>query len=141
MLRNIPNNISAELLKILMEMGHGDEICIADANYPKFGHAKNVVDCTGLEISELMDSILSLMPLDQYAENPTIFMAVLPNDPYVPEIWEKYREIGNKYEKDGLREETINKFDFYERAKNAYATITTSEKALYANVIIKKGVL
>ncbi len=141
MLKNIPTNVSADLIKILMEMGHGDEICIADANYPRFGHAQNVIDCTGLMIPELMDSILSLIPLDPYVENPTIFMAVLPNDPYVPEIWDTYREIGNKHEKDGLREVTINKFDFYERAKNAYATIVTSEKALYANVILKKGVL
>lgn len=141
MLKNIPTNISADLIKILMEMGHGDELVIADANYPSFAHPSKVVDCTGLGIPELLDSILSLIPLDSYVENPTTFMAVLPNDPYVPTIWDEYREIGNKHEKDGLREITIHKFDFYEQSRKAHAVIRTSEKALYANVILKKGVL
>ncbi len=141
MLRNIPNNIPADLLKIIMEMGHGDEICIGDANYPAFAHPDRVVDCSGQNIPELLDSILSLFPLDPYVENPTTFMAVLPNDPFVPTIWDTYREIGKKYEKDGLREVTINKFDFYEQSKKAYAVVKTTEKELYANIILKKGVL
>ncbi len=141
MLKNIPTNVSADLIKVLMEMGHGDEICFADANFPKLGHADIVINCVGQNIPEIMDSVLSLIPLDSYVENPTTFMAVLPNDPYVPEIWDTYREIGNKHEKDGLREIAIDKFEFYDRAKKAYATIITSEKALYANLILKKGVL
>ncbi len=141
MLKNIPTNISADLIKVLMAMGHGDELVIADANYPAFAYPDIVVDCTGQNIPELLTSILSLIPLDQYVENPTTFMAVLPNDPYIPEIWDTYREIGKKYEQDGLREVTINKFDFYDQSQKAYAVIKTSEKALYANVILKKGVL
>ncbi len=141
MLKNIPTNISADLIKILMEMGHGDEICLADANYPSFAHPSRVVDCTGLNIPELLESILSLIPLDHYVEHPCTFMAVLPNDPYVPSIWDSYREIGKKHEKDGLREQTIHKMEFYEQSKKAHAVVKTSEKALYANVILKKGVL
>ncbi len=68
-------------------------------------------------------------------------MAVTPGDPYVPEIWDTYREIGKKHEKDGLREKSVPRFDFYDLSKKAYAVIKTSEKALYANVILKKGVL
>ena len=138
MLKNIPQNISPDLIKVLMAMGHGDELVIADGNFPRFAHPEIVIDCTGHNIPELLESILTLMPLDPYVENPTVFMEVLPNDPYVPEIWDVYNEIGNKFEEKGLREIKINKFDFYDRAKKAYAVITTSEKALYANLIIKK---
>ena len=141
MLKGIPSILSPELLKTLMEMGHGDELVLADGNLPKFAHPANVIRLDGHGIPEILDAILRFFPLDPYVEHPTVFMAVLPDDPYKPEIWPVYREIGKKYEKDGLREETIDKFTFYERAKKAYAVVTTSEGALYANVILKKGVV
>ncbi len=141
MLKGIPSILTPELLKILMEMGHGDELVLADGNFPKFAHPENVVRCDGHGIPELLDAILQFMPLDPYVENPTIYMAVLPDDPYKPEIWPIYEEIGKKYEEDGLRSVQISKYDFYPRSKNAYALVTTSESALYANVILKKGVI
>lgn len=141
MLKGIPSILSPELLKTLMEMGHGDELVLADGNFPKFAHPANVIRLDGHGIPEILDAILRFFPLDPYVEHSTVFMAVLPDDPYKPEIWPVYREIGKKYEKDGLREETIDKFTFYERAKKAYAVVTTSEGALYANVILKKGVV
>ena len=141
MLKGIPSILSPELLKTLMEMGHGDELVLADGNFQKFAHTANVIRLDGHGIPEILDAILRFFPLDPYVEHPTVFMAVLPDDPYKPEIWPVYREIGKKYEKDGLREETIDKFTFYERAKKAYAVVTTSEGALYANVILKKGVV
>ena len=141
MLKGIPSILTPELLKVLMEMGHGDELVLADGNFPKFAHPANVIRLDGHGIPEILDAILKFMPLDPYVEHPTIFMEVLPNDPYKPEIWPVYREIGAKYETDGLRELAINKFEFYERAKKAYAVVTTSEAALYANVILKKGVV
>ena len=141
MLKGIPSILSPELLKTLMEMGHGDELVLADGNFPKFAHPANVIRLDGHGIPEILDAILRFFPLDPYVEHPPVFMAVLPDDPYKPEIWPVYREIGKKYEKDGLREETIDKFTFYERAKKAYAVVTTSESALYANVILKKGVV
>lgn len=141
MLKGIPSILTPELLKVLMEMGHGDELVLADGNFPKFAHPANVIRLDGHGIPEILDAILKFMPLDPYVEHPTIFMEVLPDDPYKPEIWPVYREIGKKYEKDGLRELAINKFEFYERAKKAYAVVTTSEAALYANVILKKGVV
>lgn len=141
MLKGIPDILSPELLKLLMEMGHGDELVLADGNFPKFAHPKEVVRCDGHGIPELMEAILGFMPLDSYAEHPTVFMAVLPEDPYLPEIWDTYREIGRKHETDGLRETAVQKFEFYERAKRAYALVATSESALYANIILKKGVV
>ncbi len=141
MLKGIPSILTPELLKILMEMGHGDELVIADGNFPRFAHPERVVRLDGHGIPEILDAVLKFMPLDPYVDHPTVFMAVLPDDPYVPEIWPVYQEIGNKYEKKGLRDITINKFDFYDRAKKAYAVVTTSETALYANIILKKGVI
>ena len=113
MLKGIPAILPPELLKILMEMGHGDELLLADANYPRLGQPERVIRCDGHGIPELMEAILSLMPLDSYVEHPTTFMAVLPNDPYVPEIWDTYRAIGAKHEEQGLREEAIDKYRFF----------------------------
>ncbi len=141
MLKNVPKNVSADLIKILMEMGHSDEIAIVDGNFPSGKHPGKVVHCIGLGVPEILESVLSLIPLDTYVDNPSTLMEVTPGDPYVPEIWDEFRKIGFKHEKDGLREVTIPRFDFYERTKNCYALITTSEAALYANIILKKGVL
>lgn len=141
MLKGIPAILPPELLKVLMEMGHGDELVLADGNFPKLAHPDIVIRCDGHGIPELMDAILQLMPLDSYVEHPVIYMDVLPNDPYVPVIWDEYEKIGSKWEKNGLREEKINRYEFYERAKKAYAVVATGETALYANVILKKGVV
>ncbi len=141
MLKGIPSILTPELLKVMMEMGHGDELVLADGNYPRFGHPARVIRMDGHGIPEILDAVLRFMPLDSYVDNPTILMAVLPNDPYVPTIWEEYRKIIGKYEKDGAREVAIDKYEFYERASKAYAVVTTSETELYANIIIKKGVV
>jgi len=141
MLKGIPSILTPELLKIMMEMGHSDELVIADGNYPRLGHPSRVVRLDGHGIPEILDAILQFMPLDTYVDHPAVLMAITPGDTYLPEIWDTYREIGKKYEKDGLRETTIPRFDFYERASKAYAVVTTSEGALYANIILKKGVI
>lgn len=141
MLKNIPDLMPPELMKILMEMGHGDELLLCDGNYPKFGCPERCVHMDGHGISEILDMILQFFPLDSYVENPVTLMAVLPNDPYKPEIWEEYRAIGKRHEADGLREKPIDKYTFYEQGQKCFACIATSEKALYANVILKKGVV
>jgi len=141
MLKNIPNILTPDLMKILMEMGHGDELVLADGNFPCFGHPRRVTRCDGRGIPELLEAIMKFMPLDQYEAHSVILMQVLPDDPYVPEIWDAYRKIISKYEKGGARETAIHKAEFYARASKAYALVTTSESALYANIIIKKGVI
>lgn len=141
MLKGIPSILSPELLKIMMEMGHGDELVIADGNYPRMGHPERVVRLDGHGIPEILDAIMQFYPLDSYVDSPTILMEVVPGDPYVPEIWDNYREIIAKHEPQGARESTVSRFDFYKRAANAYAVVTTSETALYANIILKKGVI
>ncbi len=141
MLKGIPSILTPELLKVLMEMGHGDELVIADGNYPRFGHPERVIRCDGHGVPELLDAILKFMPLDPYVENPVILMEVLPNDPVVPVIWDTYKELINKHGGDSTKVLPINKYTFYERAAKAYAVVTTSEAALYANIILKKGVV
>jgi L-fucose mutarotase len=141
MLKNIPNLMSPELMKLLMEMGHGDELLLCDGNYPKFGCPERCVRMDGHGISEILDMLLTFLPLDSYVDHPVALMAVLPGDPYKPEIWTEYRRIGQKHETGGLREEAIEKPAFYARGKQCYACVATSEKALYANIILKKGVV
>lgn len=77
MLKHIPKNISPDLLKTLMEMGHGDEIVLADANYPSASCANKLIRCDGVNIPELLDSILYLMPLDSYVDSSIQFMNVV----------------------------------------------------------------
>ncbi|GHT95057.1 fucose isomerase [Spirochaetia bacterium] len=141
MLKGIPKILSPELLKILMEMGHGDELLLADGNYPRLGLPERVVRSDKCGVTELLDAILRFFPLDSYVPNPVILMAVLPDDPYIPEIWQQYRDTISTYDPKGARELAINKYDFYKQGARAYAAIATGETALYANVIIKKGVV
>ncbi|UCD51532.1 MAG: L-fucose mutarotase [Phycisphaerales bacterium] len=141
MLKNIPPIISPELMKVLMEMGHGDEIVLADGNFPAASMAQRLLRCDGHGVPELLEAVLKLFPLDIYVERPVALMAVVPGDDTKPTIWEDYRKIvkasGDKFSDF----EMVERFAFYERAQKAYAVVATSEKALYANVILKKGVL
>ena len=141
MLKNIPAIISPELMKIMMEMGHGDEIVFADGNFPAEAKAQRIVRCDGHGVSELLDAILKFFPLDTYVKAPVGVMAVAPGDDVIPTAWEKYKTIIKKHEGQERNIEYIERFEFYNRAERAYAIVATSESALYANVILKKGVV
>jgi L-fucose mutarotase len=141
MLKNIPSIISPELMKILMEMGHGDEIVLADGNFPAASVARRLVRCDGHGVPELLEAILTLFPLDIYVDRPAALMSVVPGDKTKPTIWEQYRAILKASGEQFSDFEFVERFAFYERAKKAYAVVATSEKALYANIILKKGVL
>ncbi len=140
MLKNIPSIISPELLKILHEMGHGDEIVIGDGNFPAASNAKRLVRCDGHGVPELLDAILQLFPLDTYVESPVMLMQVTPGDNVDPVIWKDYKKIVDAHQ-DNLKFSEIERFAFYERARDAYAIVATGESALYANIILKKGVV
>ena len=140
MLKGIPSILSPELLKVLIEMGHGDEIVIADGNFPAASIAARLVRSDGNMVPELLEAILHLFSLDKYVQKPVALMAIVSGDTYIPEIWETYRSICKKQEYF-TDFEFVERFAFYERAKKAYAVIATSETALYANIILKKGVV
>ena len=139
MLKNISPILSPELLKILMEMGHGDEIVIGDGNFPAASVAQRLVRLDGHGVPEVLDAVLKLMPLDTYVESP---VALMDNaDPAnEPPIWTDYKNIvkDNEGEKNF---ELVERFAFYDRAKKAYAVVATGETAIYANIILKKGVV
>ncbi len=141
MLKGIPPIISPELLKILMEMGHGDEIVIGDGNFPAASNAKRLVRADGHGIPEILAAVLKLMPLDPYVEEPVTLMQVVEGDDYEPVIWEEYKEIIDKYGEQKVDLGYIDRFSFYERASKAYAIVATGEESLYANIILKKGVV
>ena len=142
MLKGTPKIISPELLKALCEMGHGDTLCIADGNFPAETMGKNaiVIRADGHGVPELLDAILQLFPLDTYVDAPVMLMQVTPGDDVDPVIWKEYRKIVDKHQ-DNVNFEEIERFAFYERARDAYAIVATGEGALYANVILKKGVV
>lgn len=140
MLKKIPSILSPILLKILMEMGHGDELVIADGNFPGASHAQRIVRCDGHGVPEVLDAVLQLLPLDAYVKSPVALMEVVPGDNVLPTIWDTYHEIVERNE--AVRSfEMLERFAFYERSKTAYCIVMTGEKALYANIILKKGVV
>lgn len=143
MLKNIPKLLSPQLLKVLCEMGHGDEIVIADGNFPAESMGANgvVVRADGLPATELLDAILTVLPLDSYVEKPVALMAVVPGDPCVPDVWDEYRAALAEHGEDPERIEMMERFAFYERAKKAYAVVATGEEQIYANILLKKGVV
>ena len=142
MLKGIPEIISPDLLKILMEMGHGDDLVIGDINFPAASNAKRLVRCDGHSVPPLLDAILKFFPLDTFVEKPVTLMSVVKGTlDKTPEIWEEYRNIIKKHFNSFTDFEYIDRFQFYERARNAYSIIATSEKALYGVIILKKGVL
>lgn len=138
MLKGIPAVISPELLKILAQMGHGDEIVLADANFPAAACAKRVVRADGVGGCAMLEAVLTLLPLDTY-ETPVYLMQKVPGDPVPTPIWAQYETIIRPHTQTPMG--SIERFAFYERAKTAFAVVQTGEKALYANIILKKGVL
>ena len=144
MLKGIPQILSPELLKVLCEMGHSDRLVISDGNFPAESIGKNaiVIRCDGHGVPELLEAILQLFPLDSYVAHPVSLMQVMPGDNVETPIWDTYKKIITKYDNRGADTVgTIERFAFYEEAKSAYAVIATGEKALYANIMLQKGVV
>ena len=142
MLKGIPSIISPDLLKTLMEMGHGDEIVLGDGNFPAASCSKRLIRCDGHGIPPVLEAILELFPLDEYTAQPVALMAVVPGDTTpTPAIWQTYESILHKHGLAPEKIEYMERFSFYERTKEAFAVIATGESAVYANILIKKGVI
>lgn len=141
MLKGISPLISPQLLKVLSEMGHGDEIVFADGGFPAESIARNniIVRADGLQTAPLLEAVLPLFPLDQYDSSKFILMDIVPGDNISPTIWDRYKQILGRYE-PSVSPVFISREKFYERAKQAYAIVATGETAQYANFILKKGV-
>lgn len=141
MLNGIPPLISPDLMCLLMKMGHGDEIVLADGHFPADSHAQRIIRLDGHGVSEILDAILQFFPLDTFVDQPAGVMNPVDEQLEAPPIWSTYCELIQKYDARTFDLEKIERFTFYERAKNAYAIVATSETALYANLILKKGVV
>ena len=144
MLKGIPPLLSPELLKVLCEMGHSDRIVLADGNFPAQSMGKNaiVIRADGHGTCELLEAILEVFPLDTYVEKPVSLMEVMKGDTVETPIWKDYERIVSSADTRGANAiGTVERFAFYEQAKTAYAIIATGESALYANVMLQKGVV
>lgn len=141
MLKRIPPILSPELLHLIAQMGHGDELVIADANFPAATCANRLVRADGHGVPAILEAILQLFPLDQFVEHPAAVMRRLdkPGDP--APIWAEYQRLLDGAEGRHISMEQVERFAFYERAKATFGVVATGEGALYGNIIIKKGII
>ncbi len=136
MLRNIPACISPDLMHALMSMGHGDEIVLADADFPGVTYSARLIRADGVDVGTLLAAILPFFPLDRFAEKPVLTMDCSAWGPE-PESYARFRSLIRRVEKDFKDFEYLERFEFYRRARSAYAVVLTSEPD--GNVILKKG--
>jgi len=139
MLKGITPCLSPDMLKVLAEMGHGDEIILADAHFP--GHRLNdrVLRADGVDIATLLDGILHLFELDSY-DDPLVMMAAVDGDELDPAVESGYMTVVHRHAPAAKPPVRIDRFAFYERAQRAFAVVMSGETAKYGNLLLKKGV-
>lgn len=141
MLRNIPHILSPDLLQTLSAMGHGDEIVIADANFPATALAQRSHRLDGLSATEVLKAVLTVLPLDSYVADPALVMAVVDDPDAQPPVVDAFQTIVTETADNPATLAKLDRFAFYDRAKTAFAIVQTGETRLYGNIIVKKGVL
>jgi len=140
MLKNIPPILGPDLLAILRAMGHGDEIAIVDANYPADGAGPVLVRLDGVNATDVLDAILTLMPLDDFVDEAAICMQVVGNASQREPVMDEFDAIITKHE-PGMKLSSLERFAFYERVAKGYAIVQSGERRLYGNILLKKGVI
>ena len=125
----------------VMSMGHGDEIVLADGNFPAASNAKRLIRADGLDVCTLLEAIMQFFPIDTFVEDNAVVMAIVKPEESDPPIWEEFRQILAGMVEKQVKLTPIERHAFYARTRNAYAVVATSETALYANLILKKGVV
>jgi L-fucose mutarotase len=141
MLRGIDPLLTPELLKILREMGHGDEIAIVDANYPAATDARRLVRLPGASATEALRAILTLLPLDTYVDHAAHVMAVVGDPDRTEPIMTEFQALIDTIAAETVALARLERFAFYDRVKTAFAVVATSERRLYGNIILKKGII
>jgi L-fucose mutarotase len=141
MLKGIPKEISPELMHALMNMGHGDEIVLADGNFPAASNARILVRADGLDMCTILKAVMRFFPLDAFVDDHAVVMAVVDPEADEPPIWSDFRSILSDAEGQTVSLTPIERYAFYSRSREAYCIVATSEEALYANLILKKGVV
>jgi L-fucose mutarotase len=140
MLVGISPLLSPELLATLCEMGHGDEIVLADAHFPGHSVNANIIRADGLQVADLLDAILPLFALDSYVESPVSMMAPVEGDELDPSVEASYRAAIDRHWPETPEIARVERFAFYEQSQEAFAVVMTGETAKYGNIILKKGV-
>lgn len=139
MLKGLSPLLSPELLHVLASMGHGDEIVLVDANFPATTHARRLVSMPGTDAPQVLDAVLSLLPLDDFVEQAAFTMQVVGDPGAVPEVVQAFDAclLGH----DCPRSAALERFAFYQRAAAAFAIVATGERRIYGNILLKKGVV
>jgi L-fucose mutarotase len=140
MLKNIPPILGPDLLAILRAMGHGDEIAIVDANYPADSAGPVLVRLDGIIATDILDAVLTLMPLDDFVDEAAICMQVVGDASKREPIMDEFDHIIGRHE-PGMKLASLERFAFYERVSKGYAIVQSGESRLYGNVLLKKGVI
>jgi L-fucose mutarotase len=140
MLKGIPPILGPDLLRILRAMGHGDEIAIVDANYPADSAGPELVRLDGITATQVLDAVLTLMPLDTFVAEPAIGMAVVDQPGAFIETHKEFDRLVKKHEPD-MKLTLLERFAFYDRVHGVYAVVQTGERRLYGNILLKKGVI
>jgi L-fucose mutarotase len=146
MLKGMDRAISAELLMVLMSMGHGDDLLICDVNHPAATIAKDtthgrLVNMAGCDLPRAAEAILSLMPLDTFVAAPVFRMQVVGDAARIMPVHERMQSVVDRAEGRAVQMEALERFDFYAAAKRAYAVIRTSDPGPYGCFIFRKGVI
>lgn len=141
MLRNLNPLLSPEILYTLASMGHGDEIVIADANFPGDSTTERLMRLDGISATEVLRAVLSVMPLDSFVDDPALTMQVVGAPEDIPPVVQEFQGIINDTADNPAQIQTLERFDFYDRSQNAYAVIQTGEQRLYGNIVLKKGII
>lgn len=139
MLKGLSPLLTPELLHVLASMGHGDEIVLADANFPATTHARRLVPLYGIDAPAALDAVLSVLPLDDFVDHSVLTMQVVDNADAVPEVVQAFNAILLRH--GAPTSSSIERFAFYERAATAFAIVATGERRIYGNILLKKGVV
>lgn len=141
MLKGIDPKLSPDLLYTIAQMGHGDEIVLADANFPAVTFGRRVVRADGHSVTDILEPLLKLFPLDTFVDSPASVMQRVDRPEEDAPVWNDFQKLLDGAEARHIAIERVERFDFYDRAKQAFAIVATSERALYGNLILKKGVI
>ena len=139
MLKGLSPLLTPDLLHVLASMGHGDEIVLADVNFPAARHARRLVPMPGIDAPQVLEAVLSVMPLDDFVEQAAWTMQVVGDADAVPEVVQAFDATLHRH--GVAASSSIERFAFYERAAAAFAIVATGERRVYGNILLKKGVV
>ncbi|MCX2724293.1 RbsD/FucU family protein [Roseibium salinum] len=141
MLRGINPLLSPDLLHALRAMGHGDDIVIADANFPAQSNGRRVLRLDGITATAALEAVLQVMPLDTFVPDPVLTMQVVGNPSDIPPVVAEFQKIVDDVADNPVKIASLERHAFYERARGAFLVVQTGETRLYGNILLKKGVI